>query len=190
MKIYKLSADFDNYDACGIDYAACSKKYGIKEDYDMNIALDGSSVADSWWPRIMKRYNDAPLADYISKLSSDVIIMRRESIEKIEHLFCNYEILPLICDFGDYWAINIMDVLDCVDYEHSEFKRFPQSTTKGTPRIMRFIKFAFIPDKLCGFHVFKIPDLPKAHIFVDEVFVNEVSKCNITGFDFKLVWEN
>lgn len=189
MKIYKVSADHDKYDACEIDFAACAENHPDIGGYDMMFNLDGTAVASKWWPRRMRRYNDAPLADYISKLSGDVIIMRREAIEKLRPILGNYELLPLDCDFGDYWAINVLDVLDCIDYERAEFKRFSKKNENELPRIMMFTKYAFCPEKVRNHHVFKIVDCPKAAIFVDEVFLNEVSRHNISGFKCKLVWE-
>lgn len=190
MKIFKVCADHDKYDACGIDFSACAKDHPGTENYDMLFHLDGTPVASTWWPRKMKRYDDAPLGDYISKLSGDVLIMRRTVIEILRPVLGNIEILPLDCDFGDYWAVNILDVLDCIDYNHAEVKRFPKKNEYETPRIMRFINYAFHPDKIQGHHVFKIVDCPKAAIFVDETFLNEIAKHDITGFKCKLVWES
>lgn len=187
MVIYSVSADFDNFDSCLIDYEACAKVHPGKH-YEFLIQLDGTPQKDTWWPRKMVRDNDLPLGDYISKLSSDVMIMQRKAIKQLASIMGNIEILPLDCDFGDYWAINILDVLDCIDYEKSEFVRFP-ATTGPNPRIMKFLQFAFLPEKIQGHHVFKIVDQPKSHIFVDDVFVEEVRKNSITGFEFIPVWE-
>lgn len=189
MKIYSVHADHDKYDACIINFEACAKEHPNLTNYEMMFMLDGRSVASEWWPRKMERYNELPLADYISKLSGDVLIMRREAIEKLRPLFGNIEVLPIDCDFGDYWAVNVMDVLDCIDYDMSEFKRFAQKDPNVLPRIMIFRKFAFRPEQIRGHHVFKIIDQPKSHIFVDEVFMEEIEKQNITGFKCKLVWE-
>ena len=115
--------------------------------------------------------------------------MRREAIEKIRSVLGNFELLSLDCDFGDYWAINVLDVLDCIDYENAEFVRFSKKNENEIPRIMTFIKYAFHLEKLRNNHIFKVIDCPKAAIFVDDVFVKEVAKHNITGFKFKLVWE-
>ena len=189
MRVYSISGDFDNYDACEIDFVACAKKHPDIADYDMRFNLEGVSVTSTWWPRKMKRYNDHPLGDYVSKLTNDVLILERQAISKLSFVLGNIEILPLDCNFGDYWAVNILDVLDCIDYEKAEFKCFSKRNEYDKPRIMRFIKFAFHSEKIMDHHVFKIVDQPQSHVFVDDVFVKEVAKHNIAGFKFKLVWE-
>ena len=192
MRIYKVSGDLDNFDVCGLDKEACRESFnlGHLEDWDLHIDFDGSSQEKDWWPRIMKRRNDKPLGDYVSILSGDVMIMERKAINKLRPLMGNVEILPLVCDFGDYLAINVMDVLECIDYEKSEFKLFKDEIWNGRPHIMRFIKYEFIKGKTEGYNIFKIIDAPKSRIFVNETFVEAVEKNGITGFKFELVWES
>lgn len=190
MKIYEVDADFDNFDVCKIDYEACKKLRDIP-DYDMMFNFDGSSQTKNWWPRVMERHNDkSKLGGYISKLGGDVMILEREAIDKLKSLMGNIEVLPLKCDFGDYWAINVLDVLECVDYKKSEFVLLSDELEDGRPRIMYFSKYQFIKEKIEGHNVFKIIDTPKSAIFVNETFVNEVVKHGITGFKFELVWQD
>lgn len=189
MKVYKISADFAHYDSCKIDYAACAHKHQFDEN-ELLIDFDGTPQAKSWWPRIMVRNHDNPLGDYVNKISSDVIILERKAIEKLRDIMGKVEILPLECDFGDYWAINVLAVLECIDREKSMYKTFSKSLRNGRPKIMRFIKYAFLQEVICGHHIFKNADEPKSAIFVDEVFVNTVNEHGITGFKFDLVWES
>lgn len=188
MKVYSLKADFDNYDVCHVDYDYCAKFHSFGEN-ELLISFDGTSKKDGWWPRRMFRENEKKLGDYISKIGSDVIIMRKKSIEMLEPVMGNIEVLPLDCDFGDYWAINVLDVLDCIDYEKSKFKRFPQTPTNPNPRIMLFEEFAFVKEAIQGHHVFKIKDQPKSHMFVDDLFVEMVERNAISGMKFIPVWE-
>lgn len=121
MKIYKINADFDHYDSCRIDYEACAREHEFGEN-ELLIDFDGTSKAEGWWPRIMVRDFDKPLGDYIDKISGDVIILERRAIEKLRPLMGEVEVLPLECDFGDYWAINVLTVLECIDHEKAEYK--------------------------------------------------------------------
>lgn len=189
MKIYEINADFDHYDSCHIDYDACAREHEFGE-CDLLIDFDGSSQAKGWWPRIIVRNFDNPLGTYINKISGDVIIMEQQGIQKLAGLLGPVEILPLECDFGDYWAINVMTVLECIDYTASRFKLLSTELRNGRPRVMRFEKYEFIPEKIEGHHVFKIIDKPKSMIFVDDVFVEAVENFGITGFKFDLVWES
>ena len=186
MVIYEVNADHDKFDACQIDYDA--KRNGLPFD-EIPFRLDGTSRLASWSPFKISRYDELPLGDYISKLSGDVMIMEKKAIDKLRPIMGNIEILPLLCDFGDYWAINVITVLECINYEKSQFKTFPTGSRNGRPRIMQFEKYEFIPDEVNGYHIFKIADKPKSSIFVDDVFVKAVDENGITGFKFDLVWE-
>ena len=187
MKIYEVNFS-DKYDVCGIDFDACRLIYKL-DDYDMMFHLGGHKTKN-WWPRIMERFNEAPkLGDYISKLDGDVIILEKKAIDKLKPIMGNVEILPLKCPFGNYWAINILDVLKCIDYKKSEFDLLSDELEDGRPDIMCFSKYEFIKEKIQGYNLFKIIDKPQSAIFVNEVFVDEVKKHNITGFQFDLVWQ-
>jgi hypothetical protein len=81
-------------------------------------------------------------------------------------------------------------VLECINYQESEYELLSDELEDGRPRIMYFEKYVFIPEKIRGFHAFKIIDAPKSHIFIDDIFVEAVEKNKITGFNFDLVWED
>lgn len=63
----------------------------------------------------------------------------------------NAEILALDCEDRAFFAINVTNVLDCIDYTKSEFETF-----RDGRRIMRFISYAFDPSKIENEHFFKL----------------------------------
>ena len=190
MRIYKLTGDFKKYDVCGIDFDACRKERDIP-NWDMMFHFDGSPQSTNWWPRIMERHNKRPkLGDYIDKLSGETIILEKKAVDKLKPIMGNIEILPLKCDFGDYWAINIMDVLECIDYEKSDFMLLSDELVDGRPHILRFNKYEFIKEKTEGKSIFKIVDTCKTEIFANDTFIENVNKQGITGFAFELVWQS
>ena len=97
----------------------------------------------------------------------------------------NAEILPLDCEDGDFFAINVVNVLDCIDYEKSKYKTF-----RDGKRIMRFIKYAFCEEKLDGVNLFKIKDGVLKRPFVSEEFRKRVIDNNLIGFKFELAWDS
>ena len=77
-------------------------------------------------------------------------------------------------------------ILDCVDYSKSEYK-----TYRDKRRIMRFIRYSFVEERVGTHALFKIVDKP----FSNSFFVNDELKTNIeneqlTGFNFSLVYES
>lgn len=95
------------------------------------------------------------------------------------------EILPLLCADGEFYAINVIKVLDCIDYDKAKFERFSDGK-----RIMMFIKYAFIESKVRGKHIFKIIDETKRNPFVSDEFRQRVIDSNLKGFKFELAWDS
>lgn len=97
----------------------------------------------------------------------------------------NIEVLPLDCDEGKHFGINIITVLDAIDYEKSIYKTF-----RDGKRIMSFKKYSFIPNAVDGVPLFKITDEKVRYPFVSDAFKETVEKNKLTGFVFRLVWDS
>lgn len=177
MKIYSVIPDFDHFDTCSLDRGPSIFRF------------NGRSVENDWTPLRVKRYNEGPLGSFISHLGRDAIILEKSAIDKLYPLMRNVEILPLNCNFGDYWVVNVLDVLRCVNYDQSNYRTLAGKCADGRPRIYWFDKIAFFPECIEGYHIFKTVDCPAGAIYVDDEFVGEVKKHGITGFSFQAVWE-
>lgn len=95
------------------------------------------------------------------------------------------EFLPLISSYGDFWAVNVVRVLDCIDYEKAEYKKF-----KHSGKIMLFTKYAFKTEIIMKENIFKIIEQPLSSFFVSDEFKRLVEKNNLTGFLFELAWDS
>ena len=188
MVIYEIKGDFDHYDTCHVDVYACIPLW--KGGYDFAPTLDGSVQGDSWWPRVMKRDNDHPLGSYVSCLQGGILILERKALALLRPIMGDVEVLPIICDFGDYIIANVLTVIDCIDYEKSKYIRYNQIDPKVVPRIMCFENYAFHPEAIQNRHIFRTTEEPSSCIFVDDVFVDKVNAVGLTGFKFKKVWES
>ena len=114
--------------------------------------------------------------------------MKHAAIEKLRPIMGIFEMLPLSSKDGDYSVVNILTVLDCVDYVNSRYVSLKARATDRYPRILRFEKCSLLPEAIHGHHIFRIINHPKSRLYVDEVFVNEVVKQGITGFAFEQIW--
>lgn len=92
--------------------------------------------------------------------------------------------MPLKNSEKEFYLINIIRVIDCIDYEKSVVKLFSDGT------IMCFKKYAFIESKVSGLDLFKIKDEPVRMPFVSDEFKNAVDAAGLEGFKFKLVWDS
>ena len=95
------------------------------------------------------------------------------------------EVLPLLCEEREFFAINVIKVLDCVDYDKSKYRTF-----RDGKRIMAFEKYTFKLDDIKGSNIFKIIDEPRRKPFVSDEFRDKVLETGLTGFKFKLVWDS
>jgi len=116
---------------------------------------------------------------------SHIPILSEKALKQLVALIQDeVEILPTIFDEGNFFIINILGVLDCIDYDKSEYKTF------SSGRIMRFEKFEFIEKAIQNKHIFRLKDLPLSYPYVSDQFKNIVEKNNLQGFKFELVWSN
>lgn len=176
MKIWHLDFEVDEYDSLET----------VKEfDLDERQSYDGRSKLEGWKPIAVKKMAGRELSN-VPGYSSYIPVFDRAAMEIVEDLIKeNCEVLPLICADGEFYIINVTTVLDAIDYSKSKFKRFSTSN-----RIMRFIKYEFIKEKVEGQHIFKIIDEPLRRPFVSDEFRQRVLESNLKGFKFELVWDS
>ena len=178
MKIWKLDCDVDNYENL------------VKDDnFDLNFfqSFDGRSQINNWTPLKVdpmycckKPFSNTPgFLPHIPVFDEKAISVLKYFLSK------NAEILPLECKGGKFYAINVTKVVDCIDYEKSIYKTF-----RDGKRIMRFSKYSFYINKVSTEDFFKIKDEPLKRPFVSDNFKNIVTKSDLTGFKFELVWDS
>jgi hypothetical protein len=93
------------------------------------------------------------------------------------------EALPAITPFGIYFALNVLDVIDCLDYKRSDFSYYPASMGGGIHRIIKcHLKSSLIRDK----PMFKIPERMAQAIVSDE-FKESVVDASLKGLEFSHV---
>ena len=95
------------------------------------------------------------------------------------------EFLPLLVpeiSHTKYFAINVLTILDCLDNERSEFGYF------GDLR-MRIDKYEFKPDCIGDTPIFKLPIFTRVRTYVTDSFKQLVEDNNLTGLEFRKVWE-
>lgn len=83
------------------------------------------------------------------------------------------------CD--EYYAINPVTILDCLDHERSEFSSFGPLKKIG--------KYVFKPDCIREIPIFILPISKRTKLFVTDAFKQLIEDYNLTGLEFKKVWE-
>jgi hypothetical protein len=93
------------------------------------------------------------------------------------------ELLPLATDIGDYFVLNVLTVPDALDEATSELTHF------STGRVMQVKRYSFRPQVIRDVPAFKIPQMPRAPVFLSEQFIRRAHELELTGLDPLLVWE-
>lgn len=174
---YKLRFDSDNE-----DFAALISP--IEATYEFAQSFQGNSKSKAWMPIIIQKAEDNSTADIADASAFPFFpIFSKKAVDCLLPVIdCDVEILPLIFegDVGQFFGINIIKVLDVVNYDKSDFVRF-----KNSNKILTFRKLVLRKELICD-DIFKIKDMPiGCQQFVSEEFKRIVEENNLTGFIFE-----
>lgn len=176
MKIYKLCFDVDNYE----NIETCQEV-----SVDFYQMFDGTSLKGKWRSLKVKRMEpekglklgDAPgfTIPVFGKKAMDILYpLLKEDVE----------ILPMQFEGGELYGINVLTVLDALDYDLSEYRTF-----RDGKRILAIQKYAFKPNVIKGKNIFKIENEKHRAPFVSEEFYNAVIDGGLEGFKLELVYD-
>jgi len=111
------------------------------------------------------------------KTSGEVLVNEKvkKLLEEQTTTIINY--IPLKVDKYDYWLLNIINHLDCFDYENSEFTVFDN----GKPD--KITKAKFHLEKIPEIGVFRIKEKP-VPLFITEKLKNIFEEAGVTGVKY------
>jgi hypothetical protein len=173
MEVFRLEADADRYQNLAlVDETEWAR---------LNEGFGGDRMAGAWLPpKVEVDEPKLPASDFPGFSGTPVFGAR--AVEALRDLLDpNGELLPLDCDTGDYWAFNVTAVIDALDEQASEVKRFRDG------RVMRVVRYEFVAEGVDR-PVFKIPQEVKSREFCTDEFVRRVEEAGLSGFYFVPVW--
>lgn len=187
MKIWKVKVDFGpNEDFEDIQLADTSNKFtdefkesvycgkrtnGKFDNVEVNI-LGGNLKTDH--PKLWNAYQTMVLSKRGLNALKDIL---KDSVE----------IIPLQCKGREYFVVNILNIINALNYNKSEFEVFPSGL------VVDVTKYSFLKEKLEGVNIFKIflnDRISVTKIFVSETFKNIVEENELKGFKFEEVWDS
>lgn len=177
MKIWLLNFELDKYD----------NLEPINEiTIDEIQTFDGRSHVKDWRVLPVQRLEPEKRLELSDAPGFFIPVFSRRALECLKPLIDkNVEFLPLDFKENEYYGINVITVLDAINYERSIYKTFSDGK-----KIMRFKKYAFLTEVVDGIPIFKITDERKRWSFVSEEFKQVVEENHLTGFIFKLIWDS
>lgn len=184
MKVYEVNYDYD------------FQSFVVKTDglwKDGTLSFEAQPKAENW-QRLEAITEDPhrPESDFINFIPGALLLG-----SAIEHMdifsFCEMagELLPVANNGREYQLLNVLECINCLDQEKTEWKY-----TKSSGKRMRILKYAFNKSMFPESSVFKIPENIASRIFTyeglkdpEDEFKPTVEKLGLTGLNFELVWE-
>lgn len=133
-------------------------------DLVKNYFEESKPVKENWHHIHMLRDEPMKHPDFFEIDGTDVIAISQKAVDSI-HSFLNdtLELLPIETDAGRYYALNVLDIVDCLNKEDSEFV----VTKNGV--IVNYSLLEFDEEKLGDSAFFKIPELPYCIFISDDI---------------------
>lgn len=116
-------------------------------------------------------FNTDPMA--LSRRALDVLL---------PHIGSAVQVVPLIFDEGEYALLNIVSLIDALDFEQSE-----KTFYRADGMLKDIVRHAFRPEVVRDQFIFKISQNPR-RAFVTDRFVDLVQQAGLTGFHFEALW--
>ncbi|MEK8127557.1 DUF1629 domain-containing protein [Paenibacillus filicis] len=145
----------------------------------------GESLVNEWGRMKIEKISKRSKVYDNCNICSNPAISRR-ALDNLKHFIEKYaEVLPYELNESEYFAINVINVIDCIDYSTSGYVKDEQYNL-----IKEIYKYSFKLDMVSNVDIFKIPEFKKTRIFVSEKFKQAVEAAKLTGFQFIEVWDS
>jgi hypothetical protein len=182
MSIWKLETDSDNT----IFTFSSEDDRMFFQEVVKDYFEESQPVQFKWKILYMLRGEPRKHPDFFEIECSGVIAISQKAADKLVDVFKDFvEMLPIETDAGRYYAINVLNFVDCLDKEKSVY-----NATKNDI-IVDFSSLEFKEEKLAGHAIFKIPELPYC-TFVSSDIQDECEANYLRGLLFEtesnLIW--
>lgn len=171
-------------------YELATYEGGQKVDHDPLVdQLDrpGVPLAGSWVPfevELVSREGRSAFesVDAPQLIGNRFLVLKESAVPGVAEDLAPYaEFLPLLCPQEPLVLVNVITVVDAVDEQASQLKRFSNG------RIMRIDRVAFDEDALPAQGVFRVPQAV-GRMFCTEATAT-VLRERLTGVNLRPVWE-
>ncbi len=179
MKLYRLSANLNAYQTLLLEAEAVMPLYR---------RLSGAPLPPDLGPlpvSVPPKERIRPLGDFPG-LTSHIPVFSPRAVEALGPLLAAAgEMAPLAGapNLAGFTALNITRVVDMLDLAHSDVKRFSSSG-----RIMRILRYAFLPERLAGSTLFKLPQTLLQEALATGYFAAQAAAAGLSGMVFELLW--
>lgn len=184
MKIYSVSTASNDY------------QQFLPEDDSIwasgMLSMDCKSKLESWVPPAVRIYNPKLVeGDFLGYCPGAIAIGERAEKLLLSLLERSGELLPFACNDRSYWLLNVLECVDCLDHEKTEWVY-----GKSTGKPIEIKNYEFNPSLVPEVSFFKIPETSKGSLLMssgmsdpeDEVF-HHIGQSKLTGLKLELIWQ-
>ncbi|MGO4530030.1 DUF1629 domain-containing protein [Paenibacillus sp. 2TAF8] len=151
----------------------------------LNSDFNGDRLRGFWSPVKVITLNKRSYHDFPDFILGKLIVTGEVKDALIPLIQSHVEFLELMHDSLDLYVVNVITILDCVDWKRSDV----MYTSKG--RFSRFNTIFFDVSKIRpGTAIFKLKETASHQIYVTEEFKELVNQHKFKGLDFTLVFDS
>lgn len=182
MRVYRINLDVNHY------------QYFLPENAEdwKRLEMDCTSKMDIWEPPPVFILQPTHIPGNFYQFGTGFLIMDTRAVEALESfLVMAGELLPLPYNGQEFTVLNVLECINCLDREATQWFVNEATGEKYRPK-----KYVFHPDRFIGSALFKIPETRRAEILVvegredcpDEEFRYAVEQASLSGLLFEELW--
>lgn len=183
MKIWKLEVDMQDYESFQLSPRGNEFLRDFRERMSCGIPQNGKF--DNLEIEVVDRGRISDSPKFWS--FSGTLLLSEKAKMRLEEFLMDYvEFIPLKSKGAIYYLVNILSIVDGIDYEKTVLRKL------STGLIVGIEKYAFNLEKIKDIKLFKV--LLNKRVFYTEIYVsNELKKIiegELVGFKFVEVWDS
>jgi len=163
----------------------------LNEDESQKFPLfNGKSLRDKWKDIPTQLFTEEHMnldGDFPYFLYGGVLVCSARAWDHLKSLISNevehFQLNCVNCTDRSFYALNVLNVIDCLDYSRSKIDHFK------TGRIKSIQNMTFLPNCYRSTNIFKIPEWILSDVFVTQEFKATVEHNNLKGLIFTKIEE-
>jgi hypothetical protein len=170
MSVYIYSPDSDHFDSLILPKSLSYSK--IFEGFDSEHPIKRWNAVRCPVYRVGQRGDFPSLSGFVPAFSG-------RALKALQPLLGEQiEALPLECDEDSFFAIHVLQVVNCLDEARSELERDPDG------EVFHIGRYVFDEKCLHGKHLFRLRQAPMYKVFASTSFKKQVEAAGLCGLDF------
>ncbi|WP_438348217.1 imm11 family protein [Paenibacillus sp. FA6] len=177
MKVYKLQ---NNHSKCMVLMTSDDD-----EGHPISSRFDGESKIKHWTPFKLKTIYKKTYRDFPILISGKPVISERVKQVIAPFIENEVEFLPLLHDELELSMVNVINVLECVDWKRSDIRNYEDGSFAGFNKLV--FDFNKIPDNT---YIFKYKERAGTEVYVTELFKELIERNKLKGLDLTEVYDS